>query len=161
MRKCFPWRIGVIYNFVYGKIDSAEIRIGTGFGRYKSKGKKVLFSWLDVSENKKMLREIISDNSKYSIFSRSLNKEKSINVRDLILNNKYLSLDVIIFEENIKSFPTEHGLRENFVAYPYSISSNSQTVKLYDRDDGEIIRLQNVVINFSPDILKYLSTISY
>ena len=88
LRNCFPWRIGVIYDFRYGQVKSVEIRIGENLGRYKFEGKNILFSWLDSDKNKKMLREIISFNSKESLFSRMLNNEKSIQVRDLILNNE-------------------------------------------------------------------------
>lgn len=162
LRNCFPWRIGVIYDFRYGQVKSVEIRIGENLGRYKFEGKNILFSWLDSDKNKKMLREIISFNSKESLFSTILNNEKSIQVRDLILNNQTLSVDVAVINDLTRSFPEENPLKENFIAQPYSISSNLQTIQLIPQTNKtKIVRFEKIPIRFSDDVKTYISTIKY
>ena len=160
LRYCFPWKIGVIYNFKTGKIYSAEIRIGHHFGRYQVKGKNLLFSWLDVNENKKMLREVVSSNyTKRSLFSTVLDEIKSKKVRDLILNNKKLTLDLLVIQKNIVSIPTQQPLREDFVVYPYFISSEFTSVKLTDETGNNTSRIE-VPIRFSSEVEQYLKAIS-
>lgn len=160
LRYCFPWKIGVIYNFKTGKIYSAEIRIGKHFGRYQVKGKNLLFSWLDMNENKKMLKEVISSNYiKKSLFSTVLNDNKSKKVRDLILNNKKLTLDLLVIQKNNVSMPGQQPLREDFVVYPYFVSSNSTTVKLTHETGNNIVR-KEIPIRFSSEVEQYLKVIS-
>ena len=156
MRNCFPWKIGIVYDFRSGRVENIEIRIGTGFGRYSLKGSKILFTWLDSFENKKMLRETISDNSKTSLFSNKLSKEESMQIRDLILNNKTLSLDVYIENKNVQSFPN-NPLREDFVANISGISSMNNYISLNNKKS---VRFENISIKFAPEVKKYLSVIS-
>ena len=157
MRNCFPWKIGVVYDFRTGKVENVEIRIGTGFGRYSLKGSKILFTWLDSFENKKMLRETVSDNSKPSLFSNKLNKEQSIEIRDLILNNENLTIDLYIEKKNIQTFQN-NPLREDYVVNVSGIGSSSNYVNL---DNRKSVRFENVHIKFAPEVKKYLSAISF
>ena len=157
MRNCFPWKIGVVYDFRTGKVENVEIRIGTGFGRYSLKGSKILFTWLDSFENKKMLRETVSDNSKPSLFSNKLNKEQSMEIRDLILNNENLTIDLYIEKKNIQTFQN-NPLREDYVVNVSGIGSSSNYVNLYNRKS---VRFENVHIKFAPEVKKYLSAISF
>ena len=160
LRNCFPWKIGVIYDFQYGQVKSVEIRIGTNLGRYKLQGQKILFSWLDSNENKKMLRETVSSNSSNSLFSTKLNVEKTKEVRDLILNNEKLNVNIIIINTLTRSFPEENPLKENFTAYPYSISSNLKTIQLMDEiHDANIVSFEKIPINFSDELKTYISVI--
>jgi hypothetical protein len=162
LRKCFSWKIGVIYDFRYGQVKSVEIRIGKNFGRYKFAGQNILFSWLDSDKNKKMLREIVSYNSKESLFSIKLSEDISEQVRDLILNNENLSVDVAIVNTLTRSFPGENPLGENFIAQAYSVSSNLKTIQLIPTiNRAEIVRFDNIPINFSDEIKTYISTIKY
>ena len=174
LRNMFPWRIGVVYDFRTGRVENIEIRIGTNFGRYSLKGSKILFTWLDSFENKKMLREIVSYNSKNSLFSRKLDEEKSDKIRDMILNNKRLTVDITIENKSVQSFPG-NPLRENYLVYPSCISQSNETnetnesnetVKLVDIEsianveEKKTIRFTNVKIKFSPDVIKYFHVIS-
>ena len=161
MRNCFPWRIGVVYDYRTGRIENLEIRIGTGFGRYALRGSKTLFTWLDSSEHKKMLRETVSNNSKISLFSKKLNKEKSMEIRDLILNNKTLTVDINIEKKNVQTFQN-NPLREDYVATVSGISSSNNYINLNNTYDSnsKSVRFTNVNINFAPEVKKYLSVIS-
>lgn len=160
LRNCFPWRIGVIYDFRYGQVKSVEIRIGANLGRYKLQGQGILFSWLDSNENKKMLREIVSSNSKNSLFSTKLDHEKTKEVRDLILNNENLNINIVIINTLTRSFPKENPLKENFTAYPYSISSNLKTIQLIDEiQEPNIVRFEKIPIKFSDELKTYISVI--
>lgn len=162
LRKCFSWKIGVIYDFRYGQVKSVEIRIGKNFGRYKFAGQNILFSWLDSDKNKKMLREIVSYNSKESLFSIKLSEDISEQVRDLILNNEKLSVDVAIINTLTRSFPGENPLGESFIAQAYSISSNLKTIQLIPPiNKAKIVRFENISIHFSDEIKTYISTIKY
>jgi len=161
LRNCFPWRIGVVYDFRTGRIENVEVRIGTGFGRYNLKGSKILFTWLDSFENKKMLRETISYNSKTSLFSNKLSKEKSMEIRDLILNNKTLNVDISIERKNVQSFPN-NPLGENYVVFVTGVGSSNNYFLVNDnKNETKSVRFENVKIKFAPDVKKYLSVISY
>ena len=104
-----------------------------------------------------MLREIISYNSKSSLFSQKLSKEKSIEIRDLILNNKTLTIDIGIEEKNVQSFPG-NPLREDYVSYVSGVGSSNNYVSL---DERKSVRFENIPIQFSPEVKKYLSAISF
>ena len=44
MRKCFPWRIGVIYDFRTGQVKSLEIRLGTTNAKYRYQSSPLVFT---------------------------------------------------------------------------------------------------------------------
>lgn len=160
--KCmeFCWKIGVIYDFVTGQVKLIEIRIGDNFGKYKLDGKNMIFLWLDVNENKKMLREITSDNCPKNIFSQSLNKQMSEKVRQLILNNKFLTVEVSISNSLNRSFEDSHPLREKYVVHPFSISNEKENIQLLDNGKN-LIRYENIPVRKSPEVEKYLQVLSY
>tara|TARA_R110001599_G_C11973433_1_gene634191 strand:+ start:46 stop:735 length:690 start_codon:yes stop_codon:yes gene_type:complete len=160
MRHCFPWKIGIIYDFRSGQINSIDVRIGEDFGRYRLNGKRLLFNWLDMNENKKMLRETVSNNANTSLFSTSLSLEDSMQVRDLILNNTKLSLKIKVENKNIISLKREQPLGEDFVVSLESIHSSRNSVEL-SRDRGGMSQIfEDIPISFSPEIKTYLSVIS-
>lgn len=168
VRKCFPWKVGVIYNYQTGQVKSLEIRMGYVNKRYRNAGSPVLFSWLDANENRVLLREIISSNSNNSIFSLKLEEEKSNLGRDLILDNKKLGIEVAIIKathRGFRSFPHQHPLSggEEFVVYPCRIFNENKSIKIYDSpntDNVQIVSFSNIPITFSPDVSKYLAIIS-
>jgi len=162
LRNCFPWKIGVIYDFQYGQIKSVEIRIGENFGRYKYRGQKMIFARSDANTSKKMLREIVSANSKIGLFSTKIDKNLSNEVRDLILNNQTLDVDVAIKKELTQTYTEFQPVRENFIVQPFSISSNLHTIQLIpDIQQSNIVRVNKVPISFSDEVKTYLSTIVY
>lgn len=162
LRKCFPWKIGVIYDFQYGQIKSVEIRIGENFGRYKYRGQKMIFARSDANTSKKMLREIVSSNSQIGLFSIKLDKKLSNEVRDLILNNQSLNVDVAIKRELTQTYTEYQPVGENFIVQPISISSNLQKIQLIpDIQKSNIVTVDKIPISFSDEVKTYLSTITY
>ena len=162
LRNCFPWKIGVIYDFQYGQIKSVDIRIGENFGRYKYRGRKMIFGHSDANISKKMLREIISSNSNTGLFSTTLDKNLSNQVRDLILNNQTLSVDIAIKRELTQTYPGYQPVGENFIAQPFSISSNLQKIQLIpDIEASNIVTVNKVPISFSDEVKTYISAITY
>ena len=168
VRNCFPWKVGVVYNYQTGQVKSLEIRMGHVNRRYKNAGSPVLFSWLDANENRVLLREIISSNTDSSIFSLKLDEEKSNYIRDLFLDNKKLGIEVAIIKathRGFRSFPQQHPLSggEEFVVYPSRIFNQNKSIQIYDSpntDNVQIVSFPNIPITFSPDVAKYLAIIS-
>ncbi len=165
MRKCFPWRIGVVYDFRTGHIKSLEVRLGMSNSKYQYQGSPIVFTWLDVNESKKLIREVISSNAQASLFSVKLEDEKSEKVRDLLLDNKTVDIDVIIMQATNKAFntfPTDNPLSggEDFVVYPSKISKNDLSINLFPVQNHQVFSYKSIPIKFSPDVIKYLSVIS-
>jgi len=167
LRKCFQWKFGVVYDFRTGNVKSLELRLGNVRKKYEYDGKPILFEWLDANENKMLLREIISSNANSSIFSLKLDKDKSEQVRDLLLDNKVLNLDVIVIEamnKSFHSFPQKQPLSggEEFVVYPYRIYNKNKSIPIYDSNDGniKILSFSNIPIIISSEVKKYLDIIS-
>jgi len=168
LKLSFSWKIAVIYDYRYGQVKSVEIRIGENFGKYKIFGKPIIFDWLYSNTNKLLKREIISSNSKLYHLSLNLNEDLSNEIRDLILANKTLNLDIIILKsklgESFNSFPDSIPLPEGekYVMYPFSIYSNLKRLQIYEKyENSEILKCENIVIKISPEVSKYLQTISF
>jgi hypothetical protein len=165
MRECFPWRIGCVYDFRNGQVKSLEIRVGQNSGKYSYRKSPLIFTWLDANESKKLLREIVSSNAGSSMFSLKLNDENSRKVRDLLLDNSFVDLDVAVIratQNPFQSFPRSSPLHggEDFVVYPSKIKRGDISVDLFSQDGAEIVSFTNIPINFSSDVSKYLSLIS-
>ena len=161
MRKCFPWRIGVVYDFRTGQVKSVEVRLGASNVKYQYQGSPIVFTWLDANESKKLLREVISSNSQASLFSVKLDSDA---VRDLLLDNKTVDIDVIIMtatDQAFNTFPRDNPLAggEDFVVYPSKVSRGNISVDLFSKP-GQILSFKNIPIKFSSDVSKYLSVIS-
>ncbi len=165
MRKCFPWRIGVVYDFRNGHVKSLEIRLGNNNSKYRFETSPLLFTWLDVNESKKLLREVISSNSKSSIFSEKLDSEQSDKVRDLLLDNRNIDVEVSILkavDRPFYTFPRASPLPggEDYVVYPTRIKKGEKEVVLLKKDNTQTVSYKNVPIKFSDEVRKYISVIS-
>ena len=165
MRKCFPFRIGVVYDFRTGQVKSVEVRIGVLGVKYRYQSSPLLFTWLDVNESKMLLREVISSNSKNSLFSEKLDAEVSNKVRDLLLDNTTIDVTVSTLQATNRPFHTFprasplHG-GEDFVVYPTQIKKGDHSIDLLHKPGSQVISYTNIPIKFSNDVLKYLSVIS-
>ena len=164
MRKCFPWRIGVVYDFRNGQVKSLEVRLGSTIEKYRYQSSPVLFTWLDANESKMLLREVISSNSKSSLFSEKLDSENSNKVRDLLLDNSSVDLTVSILQATTKPFHTFprasplHG-GEDFVVYPSRIKKGNISLDLFSKEGEKTMTYTNIPIRFSSDVIKYLAVI--
>jgi hypothetical protein len=165
MRKCFPWRIGVVYDFRNGQVKSLEIRMGNTNEKYRYQSSPILFTWLDANESKLLLREIVSSNSKSSLFSEKLDIEKSEKVRDFLLDNSTVDIDISIIQAIDRPFRTFsrssplHG-GEDFAVFPTRIKKENVSIELFSKPNSQIISYTNIPIKFSSDVSKYLSVIS-
>lgn len=163
MRKCFPWRIGVVYDFRNGQVKSLEIRMGNDNGKYRYQSSPLLFTWLDANESKMLLRETISYNSKSSVFSEKLDFESSNKVRDLLLDNSTIDIDVLILTAvNVpfRTFPSPLHGGEDFIVYPSRIKKGNISIDLINKPNSQIVSYTNIPIKFSSDVIKYLAVIS-
>lgn len=159
----FPWKIAVIYDYRTGHIKSIEIRIGNKFGKYNVSSKPICFNWLYVNSNKLLMREIVSSNSVSTYLSLQLNEEMSEKVRNLLLTNENLSLDVLIVKSengySFQSIPNSNPLLEGegFIVYPFMLFSEYSSIQLRQHiNDSEILRCENISIKTSYEVKKYL-----
>lgn len=166
MRKCFPFRIAAIYDFRNGQVKSLEIRVGNDSGKYRYQSSPLLFTWLDSNESKLLLRELISSNSKSSLFSEKLDDATSNKVRDLLLDNTTIDISVSILAATTNPFHTFsqssplHG-GEDFVVYPSRIKKGGIFIDLLlNKPNSQIVSYTNIPIKFSSDVIKYLAVIS-
>lgn len=169
MRTCFPWKIGAVYDFRTGQVKKLEIKLGWVNRTYSVEGNPILFSWLDANENKMLLREFVSNNTNSSLFSTKLDRTKTEEVRDFLLDNKFLNVDVIIMQARNKafrSFPKDHPLSggEDFVVSPYRIYNKNKSILFSEvplpQNSGEVVSFSNIPIIFSQEVKKYLDVIS-
>ena len=164
MRKCFPFRIAVIYDFRNGQVKSLEIRMGENKGKYRYQSSPLVFTWLDANESKMLLREVISSNSKSSLFSEKLDNEKSVQVRDLLLDNSTVDVTILKLQATnipFHTFPRSSPLHggEDFVVYPSRIKKGNVQIELFSKEGGETMTYTNIPIKFSSDVIKYLAVI--
>ena len=159
--KCFPWRIGIIYDYISGQIKSIHVGIGN-LGKYKYKGRGIIFTWLYSNKNHLMLREIISNNSNSlgKNLSYKLDKEYSENISKLLLENKTVTIKyVAISGENklIRSFQNRLSNYERFEIFPYSIN-NIPLIELDNPINPNIVG--NVPVIHSSDVSLFLDVSS-
>ena len=165
MRKCFPWRFGVIYDFRNGQVKSLEVRLGSTNAKYRYQSSPLVFTWLDANESKMLLREVVSSNSKSSLFSEKLDLENSNKVRDLLLDNTTIDITVSILQATnvpFHTFPRSSPLHggEDFIVYPVQIRKGDIQVNLMNKPGVQTISYTNIPIKFSSEVMKYLSIIS-
>ena len=165
MRKCFPWRIGVVYDFRTGQVKSLEVRLGASNLKYQYQGSPIVFTWLDANESKKLLREVISSNSQASLFSVKLEEDKSEKVRDLLLDNRTVDVDVILMvatNNAFNTFPRDNPLSggEDYIVYPSTVRKGDISIDIFPKQLYQVVSYKNIPIKFSSDVFKYLSVIS-
>jgi hypothetical protein len=168
IKNSFPWKIGVVYDYRTGHVKNIEIRIGNNFGKYNVNNKPLSFNWLYVNTNKLLMREIVSENCNPTKLTSILDEESSEQIRNFILSNKRLTVNVMVVRAEIgnsfRSLPNTNPLDEGeeFIVYPYEICSETIKMKLVeDMNNSIILQYKNINIKTSIDVDKYMETISY
>ena len=161
LRYCFPWRIGVVYDYMTGAIKNEEIHIGDFPGRYKYK-KPLSFTWLESDKNKLMLREITSYNSESSRKNISYPSDPELShlISNILLENDRVKLDYAIISADNKSIKTYDNPLPNYERYeifPYKVNE----VPLVEPVSNYMIYTDiNIPVKYSPDVQTYLEILN-
>ena len=159
VKKCLPWRIGVVYNYLTGQVQSIEISVGIT-GRYKVHRKPFLVSWLAASVHKMLLRQVVSSGypPEYNTnITYHLPEEYSEKITEFLLNSSYLLVYLLSLQPENKTFAKEQSLpgSERFQVFPVAISDGKTTFELANTENLRPDALETVPIRFSEDVEKY------
>lgn len=160
VKKCLPWRIGVIYNYLTGNIVKVEVSIGIT-GRYTANRKPLLISWLAASVHHMLLRQVVSSSypSEYNsnITYHLQQDEYSEKITDFLLNSSYLFVYLITLQPEGKTFASEQPLpgSERYQVFPVAISDGKTTFELANTENLRPDVLETVSISFSREVEQY------
>lgn len=153
LKNCFPWRIGVVYNYETGRPERIEVKVGET-GKYKSKkGIPLTFTWLHSEKSKLLVQELTSSNAKSlgkNITSKTT-ENVSKTVRDYLFQNPTLKIN-IERQENIHNTFDQTLPRENFFLFPTAIILDNHRLGYSNHFSDNFVLV--VKPSFSPDALK-------
>ncbi len=155
----WQWKIAVIYDYTNGNVAAVKVKIGNG------KKYPLLFSWLDVVNHKKLIREVTSEKSNFA-FAEIAENDISDRVRTLLLEKNVVTVEITKLTALVRafrSFPLDASLDggEDYLLYPSQINN----ISLPEPPEKDNITsekyLYSIAVEYGPDVQLYLKTLAY